>query len=70
MRIVIPTLDRIHEQKTYNSLPDKYKKNVTFVVQAHEYEEMKSKITPFQRALVNSAGAGTKFCDGDTCVVN
>ena len=35
-----------------------------------KYEEMKSKITPFQRALVNSAGAGTKFCDGDTCVVN
>lgn len=35
-----------------------------------KYEEMKSKITPFQRASINSAGAGTKFCDGDTCVIN
>ena len=35
-----------------------------------KYEEMRSKITPFQRASINSAGAGTKFCDGDTCVVN
>tara|TARA_B100000287_G_scaffold399362_1_gene417570 strand:- start:3374 stop:5347 length:1974 start_codon:yes stop_codon:yes gene_type:complete len=35
-----------------------------------KYEEMRSKITPFQRASINSAGAGTKFCDGDTCVIN
>ncbi len=34
-----------------------------------KYEEMNSKITPFQRALVNTAGKGTKFCDGDTCVI-
>ena len=42
MKIVIPTLGRIDKQLTYNSLPDRYKEQVTFVVQAHEYEEMKS----------------------------
>lgn len=42
MKIVIPTLGRIHDQKTYNSLPDKWKKEVNFVVQSYEYEEMKS----------------------------
>jgi adenosylcobalamin-dependent ribonucleoside-triphosphate reductase len=35
-----------------------------------QYEEMSSKITPFQRANVTAGGAGTKFCDGDTCVIN
>ena len=35
-----------------------------------QYEEMSSKITPFQRAHMTTGGAGTKFCDGDTCVVN
>ena len=42
MKIVIPTLGRVNNQVTYNSLPDKWKKEVTFVVQAHEYEQMKS----------------------------
>jgi hypothetical protein len=42
VKIVIPTLGRIHDQKTYNSLPDKWKKEVNFIVQAHEYDEMKS----------------------------
>jgi len=42
MRIMIPTLNRIHEQHTYNSLPKKYQDKVIFVVQAHEYDEMKS----------------------------
>ncbi len=35
-----------------------------------KYEEMSSKITPFQRADITTGGAGTKFCDGDTCVVD
>tara|TARA_B100000683_G_scaffold209835_1_gene204213 strand:+ start:162 stop:2129 length:1968 start_codon:yes stop_codon:yes gene_type:complete len=35
-----------------------------------QYEEMSSKITPFQRAHMTTGGAGTKFCDGDTCVIN
>lgn len=42
MKIIIPTLGRVNNQVTYNSLPDKWKKEVNFVVQAHEYEEMKS----------------------------
>jgi hypothetical protein len=42
MKIVIPTLGRVNKQVTYNSLPDKWKKEVNFVVQSHEYEEMKS----------------------------
>jgi adenosylcobalamin-dependent ribonucleoside-triphosphate reductase len=33
------------------------------------FEEMSSKITPFQRAAINSAGSGTKFCDGDACII-
>lgn len=35
-----------------------------------QYEQMHDKITPFQRADIDAAGAGTKFCDGDTCVIN
>ena len=42
MRIIIATLGRVHDQKTYHSLPDKYKDKVTFIVQPHEFEEMKS----------------------------
>ena len=42
MRIIIATLGRVHDQKTYHSLPNKYKDKVTFVVQPHELEEMKS----------------------------
>src|SRR6056300_1117568 len=42
MKIVIPTLGRVNNQVTYNSMPDKWKKEVNFVVQAHEYEAMKS----------------------------
>ena len=32
-----------------------------------EYEEMNSKISPIQRVETNSAGKGTKFCDGEYC---
>ena len=42
MRIVIPTLGRINEQHTYNALPQKYKDEVKFIVQPHEYDEMAS----------------------------
>ena len=35
-----------------------------------QYEKMISKITPFQRAKVTTGGAGTKFCDGEACVIN
>ncbi len=43
MKIVIPTLGRMDKQLTYNALPDKYKKKVNFIVQAHEFEDMKSR---------------------------
>lgn len=33
------------------------------------YEEMTNKITPLQRAQINAGGAGTKFCDGESCVI-
>jgi len=39
--LIIPTLGRIHKQKTYSTLPDKWKEKVLFVVQSHEYDEMK-----------------------------
>jgi len=38
--IVIPTLGRIHNQITYNNLPDKYKNITKFIVQHHEFEKM------------------------------
>ena len=34
-----------------------------------KYEEMVNSITPFQRANINTGGVGTKFCDGDSCVI-
>lgn len=40
--IVIPTLGRINKQLTYNALPEKYQNITKFVVQAHEFEEMKA----------------------------
>jgi hypothetical protein len=42
VKIVIPTLGRINEQHTYNALPQKYKDEVKFIVQPHEYDEMAS----------------------------
>jgi len=41
--IIIPTLGRMDKQITYNNLPKKYQEKVTFVVQAHELEEMKKR---------------------------
>lgn len=38
--IVIPTLGRMDKQITYNNLPEKYQKLVSFIVQFHEFEEM------------------------------
>lgn len=40
---IIPTLGRIDKQVTYNNLPQKYQAMTTFVVQAHEYAEMREK---------------------------
>ena len=40
MKIIIPTLDRMDNQVTYNNIPDHWKKHVSFVVQDHEYAEM------------------------------
>jgi hypothetical protein len=40
-RIFIPTVNRINNQVTYNSLPEELKKRVTFVVQAWEAEQYK-----------------------------
>tara|TARA_B100000963_G_scaffold360676_1_gene392497 strand:+ start:52 stop:2013 length:1962 start_codon:yes stop_codon:yes gene_type:complete len=34
-----------------------------------EYENMSANITPVQRFETNQAGAGTKFCDGESCVI-
>jgi len=41
--IVIPTLGRMDKQITYNAFPQKYKDMTTFVVQPHEFEEMKER---------------------------
>lgn len=41
--IIIPTLGRMDKQITYNNLPKKYQDKVTFVVQAHELEEMRER---------------------------
>ena len=41
--IIIPTLGRMDKQITYNNLPKKYQEKVTFVVQAHEFEEMRER---------------------------
>ena len=41
--IVIPTLGRMDKQITYNNLPEKWKKKTRFVVQAHEYHEMRKR---------------------------
>ena len=35
-----------------------------------KYEEMVNSITPFQRANISTGGVGTKFCDGDSCVID
>ena len=53
MRIIIATLGRVHDQKTYHSLPDKYKDKVTFIVQPHEFEEMKSIYSAIDEFFVN-----------------
>lgn len=34
-----------------------------------QYDEMVSKITPFQRAETNTAGTGSKFCTNDSCTI-
>jgi len=41
--IIIPTLGRMDKQVTYSNLPESYKEKVFFVVQIHEFEEMKSR---------------------------
>jgi hypothetical protein len=39
-------------------------------ISKEEYEEMSSKITPIQRfGSLTEGGSGTKFCDGDSCIV-
>ena len=40
MKFIIPTLGRINKQKTFSSIPGKFKNSVIFIVQSHEYEEM------------------------------
>ena len=40
MKIYIPTLGRINNQKTLNNLPTKYQKMVTLVVQLQESKQM------------------------------
>ena len=34
-----------------------------------EYNQMISGITPVQRFETNQQGAGTKFCDGESCTI-
>lgn len=43
IEIVIPTLGRCDSQITLNSLPEKWQKQTTLVVQEHEYDEMVEK---------------------------
>jgi len=43
LEIIIPTLGRCDNQITLNSLPHKWKKNTTLVVQEHEYDYMNKK---------------------------
>jgi adenosylcobalamin-dependent ribonucleoside-triphosphate reductase len=38
-------------------------------ISKEKYEEMSARITPFQRANIQSGGQGTKFCDGETCAL-
>jgi hypothetical protein len=38
--IIIPTLGRVNNQKTYHNLPERYQAITKFVVQDHEYDEM------------------------------
>ena len=52
IKIVIPTLGRINKQISYNNLPDKYKKNVYFVVREKEYKEIKHKYTIYADIIV------------------
>tara|TARA_Y100000310_G_scaffold249723_1_gene255802 strand:- start:918 stop:1754 length:837 start_codon:yes stop_codon:yes gene_type:complete len=49
IKIVIPTLERINNQITYNNLPLKYKKNVYFIVREHERKEITKK---YKEAIV------------------
>ena len=34
-----------------------------------QYEEMTQSITPVQRFNIDEGGEGTKFCDGDSCII-
>ena len=34
-----------------------------------KYEELMGNITPIQRFDTDQQGGGTKFCDGDSCVI-
>ena len=52
--IIIPTLGRMDKQVTYNNLPKKYQDKVTFVVQAHEFEEMRERYGPAVIGLPNN----------------
>ena len=38
-------------------------------IDAETYENMIEKITPIQRFDTNQQGAGTKFCDGESCTI-
>jgi len=49
IKIVIPTLERVNNQITYNNLPLKYKKNVYFVIREHETKEITEK---YKEAIV------------------
>jgi hypothetical protein len=33
-----------------------------------QYEEMNKNIVPIQRLMTDEGGAGTKFCDGESCI--
>ena len=38
-------------------------------IDAETYEKMVDSITPIQRFDTNQQGAGTKFCDGESCTI-
>jgi len=46
-----------------------YKQAPYEAITEDEYNQMISGITPVQRFETNQQGAGTKFCDGESCTI-
>ena len=46
-----------------------YKQAPYEAITKEKYEEMSGKVTPIQRIETETAGTGTKYCDGDQCEI-